>query len=191
MHDHAAAVPDRQRSAAARQLETLEEGASTGEVMAFFDSLPPVGLDEMAGAWRGRGVHTGHPFDGMLERFGWHGKRFEAADDAHPLVFGDGHGGVLSVNPGLIPIGLLLRFHALVNTPAMSRLFRLVLPILRTRKPAARLRMTEYRGVMTATMIYDALPINDVFRKVDDDTVLGVMDLRGMDQPFVFSLRRE
>ena len=27
-------------------------------------------------------------------------------------------------------------------------------------------------------MIYDALPINDIFRKVDDDTVLGVMDLR-------------
>jgi hypothetical protein len=26
--------------------------------------------------------------------------------------------------------------------------------------------MTEYRGVVSATMIYDALPINDVFRKV-------------------------
>jgi hypothetical protein len=40
-------------------------------------------------------------------------------------------------------------------------------------------------------MIYDDLPINDVFRKVDNNTVLGVMDLKGMEQPFFFVLRRE
>ena len=51
--------------------------------------------------------------------------------------------------------------------------------------------MMEHRGVSTATMIYDALPIHDVFRKVDDDTVLGLMDLRGLPQPFFFVLRRE
>ena len=51
--------------------------------------------------------------------------------------------------------------------------------------------MTEYRGVVSATMIYDSLPINDIFRKVDDDTVLGVMDLRFTPQPFFFILRRE
>ena len=52
-------------------------------------------------------------------------------------------------------------------------------------------RMTEYRGVVSATMIYDSLPINDIFRKVDDDTVLGVMDLRFTPQPFFFILLRE
>ena len=41
------------------------------------------------------------------------------------------------------------------------------------------------------TMVYDNLPINDVFRKVDEDTVLGVMDLKGMKKPFFFVLRRE
>ena len=51
--------------------------------------------------------------------------------------------------------------------------------------------MTEYRGVVSATMCYDDLPIHDVFRLVDDDTVLGLMDLRGLEQPFVFFLRRE
>ena len=40
-------------------------------------------------------------------------------------------------------------------------------------------------------MIYDQLPINDVFRKVDQDAVFGVMDLRGMKSPFFFILRRE
>jgi hypothetical protein len=60
-----------------------------------------------------------------------------------------------------------------------------------TGRPTARLRLTQYRGVVTATMCYDALPINDVFRKVDDDTLVGVMDLRGMTEPFLFVLRRE
>ena len=34
--------------------------------------------------------------------------------------------------------------------------------------------------MLTATTIYDSLPIQDIFRAVDDDTLLGVMDLRGM-----------
>ena len=39
-------------------------------------------------------------------------------------------------------------------------------------------------------MIYDYLPINDVFRKVDDHTLLGLMDFKGMEQPFFFVLNR-
>ena len=46
-------------------------------------------------------------------------------------------------------------------------------------------------GVVTATMIYDALPINDLFRAVDGATRLGLMDLRDMPQPFFFVLRRD
>jgi hypothetical protein len=34
-------------------------------------------------------------------------------------------------------------------------------------------------------------PIVDVFRKVDDATLLGLMDLRGMEAPFFFLLERE
>jgi hypothetical protein len=64
-------------------------------------------------------------------------------------------------------------------------------PALRTRAPKARLRMLSYRGVLTATMCYDQLPIHDVFRKVDENTVLGAMDLRGTADPLVFFLRRE
>ncbi len=32
---------------------------------------------------------------------------------------------------------------------------------------------------------------NEIIRKVDDDTLLGVMDLKGCAQPFFFVLKRE
>jgi len=40
-------------------------------------------------------------------------------------------------------------------------------------------------------MSYDQLPIIDVFRAVDDDTLVGAMDLRGLAEPYLFTLRRE
>jgi hypothetical protein len=88
-------------------------------------------------------------------------------------------------------MGLVVRFAAVLKRPAVARLARPLFGLLRTRRPGARLRTTEYRGVASATMIYDALPINDVFRLVDQNTLLGVMDLRGLRRPFVFVLRRE
>ncbi len=44
----------------------------------------------------------------------------------------------------------------------------------------------EHRGVVTAAMLYDALLIVDVFRRISADTVLGVMDMRGLTGPFFF-----
>jgi len=43
----------------------------------------------------------------------------------------------------------------------------------------ARLRRIEYRGVVSAAMIYDRLPIIDHFRAIDDDTLMGLMETRG------------
>ena len=40
-------------------------------------------------------------------------------------------------------------------------------------------------------MVYDALPVLDHFRRVDEDTLLAAMDARGLDAPFFFVLRRE
>jgi hypothetical protein len=40
-------------------------------------------------------------------------------------------------------------------------------------------------------MIYDHLPIIDIFRRVDEDTLLGVMDMRGLADPYFFILRRD
>ena len=51
--------------------------------------------------------------------------------------------------------------------------------------------MMEYRGKVTATMVYDYLPINDSFRKIDENTVLGIMDYKIYPQPFFFILERK
>ena len=53
------------------------------------------------------------------------------------------------------------------------------------------MRLVEHRGVTRAAMLYDHLPIVDVFRRLDAHTLLGVMDARGISQPFFFTLRRE
>ena len=173
------------------RLTELERGATAEAALALFDSLPAVPLDLMVGSWRGRGLATGHPLDGLLEAFGWHGKRFDGPEDAHPLVFETSGGELFSIKPSLIPIGLVVRYAALFRLPIITRILRGFVGVLRTTKPQARLRMTEFRGVSTATMIYDALPINDAFRMVDHNTLLGIMDLRGVTKPFVFVLRRE
>ena len=62
--------------APADRLRVLEQRASAEEALAFFDGCGPVRMEEMLGCWKGSGVQTGHPPEGLLEAFGWHGKRF-------------------------------------------------------------------------------------------------------------------
>jgi hypothetical protein len=54
----------------------------------------------------------------------------------------------------------------------------------------ATLRIVEFRGKSTATMIYDKHPIFDHFRKIDEDIVMGIMDRKGEAAPLFFYLRR-
>ena len=54
----------------------------------------------------------------------------------------------------------------------------------------ATIRMVEYRGVVTATMVYDKHPIFDAFRAEDADTLVGAMDRKGESAPLMFRLRR-
>lgn len=168
----------------------LEGGTTTAEALAVYDDLPAVTVEEMLGAWRGSGVPTGHPMDGLLEAYSWHGKRFDGPDDGHPLVF-RGPRGLFSANPALVPMGLVSRLGPRLRPAPVAAAGRRAIALARTRSPRSRLRMIEHRGVLTATMAYDALPIHDHFRRLDDDAVLGLMDLRGMEQPFFFLLRRD
>jgi hypothetical protein len=163
----------------------------TAAALDLYDTLAPVRVEEMTGSWRGESLRTGHPLDGLLERFRWHGKRFHGPDEVHPLVFRAGRGRTTSVNPAFVPLAAVLRYPWLGRAPLAPTLFAAIRPLLGTRKPRARLRMTEYRGVVTATMVYDALPVCDAFRRIDDDTLVGAMDARGLELPFLFVLRRE
>ncbi|AEG91722.1 DUF4334 domain-containing protein [Ramlibacter tataouinensis] len=167
-------------------------GATTEEALAFFDALRAVELDFMAGAWAGEGFPSGHPLDGVLEACHWHGKRFDSADEVHPLVFRGPGGTKINVNPAWVGPGIPLAMRLpLLKARPVGRLVQALLPLLATRRSRARLRMTRHRGCLTATMVYDSVPILDVFRQIDRDTVLGLMDLKGMEQPFFFVLRRE
>ncbi|GAB6903015.1 DUF4334 domain-containing protein [Kineosporia succinea] len=171
-------------------LQELEPATTVERALAYFDTLQPVTVEQMIGSWRGNGLVTGHPFDGQLEGLGWWGKQFVNPEEVHPLVM-DGPHGPFSLNPSLVPLELDLRYPTLFRRTGVQRVMRRALPLLRTKRPAARLRMAEYRGVVSATMVYDTKPVNDHFRRVDARTVLGAMDQRNAVVPYLFVLRRE
>jgi hypothetical protein len=157
--------------------------------LAGYDALPPTEPAQLRGTWRGRGIATGHRLDGALERLGWYGKRFDDEERVHPLVFRSGRR-LVSVNPAVVPLGLALRCAPALRTAAAGAVFPVVAPLVATTRPHGRVRAVRYRGVVSAALVYDDLPVLDVFRRVDDATVVGAMDARGMPDPYLFVLRR-
>jgi len=154
----------------------------------LFESLGPVPLEMLRGFWRGRAVATGHAVDELLRVSGWIGKEFLSAEAVHPLVH-EGAFGRYRLNPGIAPLSLA-RVLGLARLPGASSLFRMLGPVLSTRSPRARLRLLCDGGIVTTAMVYDQLPIIDVFREVDADTVMGRMDERGAERPAYFVLTR-
>jgi hypothetical protein len=182
----------RARTALELKLAALESvGGTAAEILALFDSLPAVCVDVVRGRWHGSSLPSGHPLDRLLERIGWYGKEFNGPEDVHPLLCRDFRGRIYSLNPAFVPMGLVRRNARLCRTRAAERLFSFLGHAAATTRPTARLRMMEFRRAVTATMIYDSLPILDVFRAVGNDTLLGLMDMRGMEQPLFFVLRRD
>ncbi|WP_225727402.1 MULTISPECIES: DUF4334 domain-containing protein [unclassified Nocardia] len=177
---------------AADELRALQaEGCTAEAAQALFDRLPAALVTEVtSGRWQGEEFDTGHPFAGALAASGWYGKQFDGPEDVHPLLFADETGAIFAVDPRRVPMrlaGVLPRS----GMRLVRRSLRYLAPALRTTTPKARLRDIEYRGTVSAAMIYDHLPVIDHFRKVDPDTLLGIMDMRGMREPYFFVLRRE
>ncbi|MEM8614032.1 MAG: DUF4334 domain-containing protein [Cyanobacteria bacterium P01_H01_bin.105] len=178
-------------------METLESSQSilqagkttTPKALQLFDSLEPVNLDFMLGRWQGSGLHTAHPLDGLLEASNWYGKEFINPETVHPLLFLDSQGEIIKVEPNPMAMKLVLKM-PVTTIEWMKPLLNIAYLLLKTEKSQARLHMMDYRGKVSATMIYDYLPINDVFRKMDDNTVLGLMDFKESPQPFFFVLKR-
>ncbi|MEL6259857.1 MAG: DUF4334 domain-containing protein [Cyanobacteria bacterium J06626_6] len=167
----------------------LRQGeTSTKEALQLFDELDTVDLASMMGRWKGMGFYTRHRLDGLLETIGWYGKEFISPDCVHPLLFSDGDQLYkVDPNPAIVNLGLSLD----IPRKQMLRPFYAAMSkLLKIEASKASVRMMEYRGKLSATMIYDYLPINDVFRKVDETTLLGLMDFKGMEQPFFFVLKR-
>jgi hypothetical protein len=161
------------------------------EALAYFDSLPVVAPDEMLGRWRGSGLPTGSPLDGLLEAYGWFGKEFLDDETVHPLLFTDRSGRPRPVDPSLLPVNLLRDYAGFLQFWPLRTALTTLRPLLYTSRPKARVREIAHRGVVTAALVYDTLPVIDVFRKVSEDVRLGAMDLRGLPAPFLFVLRRD
>jgi len=138
--------------------------AST-DLDALWADLPTVRVDAVLGSWRGGDFATVHPASLLLERIGWHGKRFDSALDAHPLVCRDADG-ALTVNQAAAGGG------------------------------GASLWEVGFRGEVTATMVYDALAVFDHFKRVDETTLMGIMNGKleavfGTADHYYFWLERE
>ncbi|MEV5832329.1 DUF4334 domain-containing protein [Nocardia sp. NPDC052112] len=168
----------------------VDGGCTAEQVWELFDSLPAARVTEVTvGRWRGAELDTGHPFAGVLVASGWYGKQFDDPESVHPLLFADESEQIFAVDPRRVPLGLAGKV-PLAGVRTVRKLLPVLGPAIRTRRPAARLRDIEYRGVVSVAMVYDQLPIIDHFRRVDIDTLLGVMDMRGMAEPYFFVLRR-
>ena len=180
---------DAQQAALLREYANKDK-MSMQEALELCDALPTVDLNTMIGRWRGTEISTHHPLDGLLETFGWYGKEFLDCDHVHPLLFSDSGGQLFALHPKRLPFSLALK----LPIPRIKLLRQALLAVrfmLQTQKAKARVRMIEYRGKVSASMIYDNLPIYDTFRLIDPNTLLGVMDLKGVEQPFFFKLHRE
>ena len=157
----------------------IKKGSATPEeAYAIFDALETVPVDFMLGTWKGSEFYTGHLMDGKLESSSWYGKRFNGVDQVDPLVFNANDGGIFACDP------VAAFMNAEARIPDVQEK-------VETHQPAARLRTVVTRGEPTAAMIYNQLPIIDFFRKVDDNTVLGLMDNPTIPgHNFFFVLRR-
>ncbi len=161
--------------------------ASTADALRVYDVLLPATIDFMVGQWKGYEIATGHQMDGLLVPSGWYGKSFINAEEVHPLVFfGKGKKELYAVNPRNIPLDMKFPKSNFLGT-----LMKLARPFLQTKKSKARLRMVEHRGKMTATMIYDDKAIYDHFAIIDEHTVLGCMDMKGVEQPYFWVMERD
>ena len=159
------------------------------EALSRFDRLDGLPPEEMLGRWRGTGLATGHPLDGLLEALGWYGKAFETPDHVQPLLFRRRSGAVVPLDPALMPVTIAVRRPGLSRRVPARAAYSVVLPLLRARRPCARLRSVTFRGRQSAAMIYDGKPIIDHFRRIDEERVLGLMDMRDL-PPFFFMLAR-
>lgn len=173
-----------------RALAELGTRTTAAQALEVFDGLAAVRAEDLTGRWRGHEVSTGHPLDGLLEPTGWYGKEFNDVDHVHPLLFRAANGEIYPADPSRMPLKAAGRAPATIVERARPIATRMR-PFVQASSHTARLRNMEHRGVVTAAMIYDDLPIIDVFRRADDRTLLGVMDYRAHPEPYFFVLERD
>ncbi|KPH04269.1 GXWXG domain-containing protein [Rhizobium acidisoli] len=157
---------------------------------AWFRTLPPVLPTEMVGIWRGEGISSGHPLDGVLENLNWFGKRFHADFRADALLFQWQPGRLVPIEPSVFPIRLVLRFASFGRTFIARNWFSYLERAFRAKGPTATVKLRSVDFNETAAMVYDRQPIVDYFRRIDDNEVAGMMVVKGDDRCYFFRLHR-
>jgi hypothetical protein len=172
-----------ERKAVMNIQELCHTGSPTQQQMAAaFDALDPVGVDMLVGLWEADPGYAETPGGRLLVESGWWGARFTDAETVDPLLFRSDDG------DGLFAADLL-RVLALIREGAQNISARRT--EVETSAPIGRVRMIEYRGVVTATLVYDQVPVLDYLRAVDNNTVIAAVEGRAMvDRPAYALLRR-
>lgn len=155
-----------------------------------FRSLPPIAPRELVGLWKGHGIPTGHPFDGVLENLSWFGKRFTPDMRVDALLFRSGDRRLVAVDPKWIPLRLALRFPEVGRMRVARNLFSYLQRRLRAKGPVASLKTMVFGGVESAAMVYDHQPIVDHFRRIHADRIMGAMTIRNDERIYFFALQR-
>ena len=184
-------TPPRARSPEPRWLSDWRAGPVPSEdALARFDALLSLEPEALIGRWRGTGLPTGHPLDGVLESLGWYGKAFDSVDRVHPLLFRTRSGDIVPLDPRFMPVSVALRWPTFASSAPLRMAFAAGRFLLRSDRSAASLRALNFREKGSAAIIYHRNPIIDHLRKIDDDRVLGLMEMRGMELPYFFLLTR-
>lgn len=168
----------------------MKSTALQDETMAWFRSLEPVRPAEMLGLWKGAGIPSGHPLDGVLENLGWFGKRFHADMRADALLFQWRPGRLVAIEPGFFPIGLAIRAAPFGRTAIARSGFSYLQKACRARGTTASLKLQTLEDAATAAMVYDRQPIVDYFRRIGEEELAGMMCVRGDIRRYFFKLRR-
>lgn len=152
------------------------------DLAVAFDTLNPVSIDMLVGTWKVDPSYADTPGGKMLVESGWWGARFVDIETVDPLLYPrpDGNG-VFAAD--------LLAVLAVLSTGERDISARR--DEVETSTPIGRIRMVEYHGVLTATLVYDQVPVLDYLRAVDGDTIVAAVEHRGLvNQPDYALLRR-
>ena len=152
------------------------------DLAVAFDTLSPASIDMLIGTWKVDPSYAESPGGKMLIESGWWGARFVDAETVQPLLYPrpDGNG-VFAAD--------LQSVLAVLSTGERDISARR--NEIETSTPIGRLRMVEYRDVLTATLVYDQVPVLDYLRAIDSDTIVAAVEHRGrVTQPDYALLRR-
>lgn len=158
--------------------------ATTEECWRVFDSLPGVTPEELSGwRWKGYEISNNHPWDGLLKKNNWFGKEYFSPEHGNPLLTYASD--ALSGND-VFPAEPIKWFAHVGEGGDKIILYKCKDELLAPENVGCTLKTILYRGCITASMFYDQLPVNDTFKKVDDNTVYGVMDCKFLPDPPLF-----